>query len=195
MMLFHSAFAVVTVLASFALSSYANPIHHGRTGLTATTTISNPTPEGLISGLKKLQENVDTCSGDISKAASMNTDPEDEMSSLNSFFLKLQLPIATSIKLTPEQEKECSTVVAAVLAKAIKACHEVAANHNFMKYYAKWTETDIAMHSFMQKIAGVSFAVYKQSLLRAGKSSATYLHDMKMRHMVNDFRGMGVSHE
>ncbi|CAE6383469.1 unnamed protein product [Rhizoctonia solani] len=191
-MFFRKVFAVATVLASFALSSYAKPIHHGRTGLTVPASTPTINAEVFINNLKIFKKDTDVCSEDISKAASTGKDPEAGMKSLNDLFMKVQF---SSIKLTTEQEKECSAVVSVALTKAIKACHDVAANHKFMKYYAKWTETDFAMHSFMQKLAGVSFAAYKESLIGAGKASAVRLHDMKMRHMVNDFRGMGISYE
>ncbi|KAF8686369.1 Fungal specific transcription factor domain [Rhizoctonia solani] len=185
-------FTIAAVVASFALPSHAKPMHHARGSMTITSDTSSVDAVVFIDHLKIFQNEVVACSEKISKAASTGEDPEDEMEDLNGIFNKMQISLT---KLTPDQEKECAVIVAAVLNTSIKACHDVAANHKFMKFYAKWTETDFAMHSFMQKLAGVSFLAYKQSLIGAGKTCAVYLHDMSMRHMVNNFRGMGLSYE
>ncbi|KAF8747557.1 Fungal specific transcription factor domain, partial [Rhizoctonia solani] len=185
-------FTIAAVVASFALPSHAKPMHHARGSMTITSDTSSVDAVVFIDHLKIFQNEVVACSEKISKAASTGEDPEDEMEDLNGIFNKMQISLT---KLTPDEEKECAVIVAAVLNKSIKACHDVAANHKFMKFYAKWTETDFAMHSFMQKLAGVSFLAYKQSLIGAGKTCAVYLHDMSMRHMVNNFRGMGLSYE
>ncbi|CAE7195147.1 unnamed protein product [Rhizoctonia solani] len=193
-MFFRRALAFVTV-ASLALLSHARPAHHARAVAVAaaagTTTPVDATT--FISNINLFQKDIEACSDDISKAASTGKDPEEKMKELNGIFTAFKFP--ASVKLTPEQEKECAEIVTVSLTKSIKACHDVAAKHNFMKYYAKWTETDFAMHSFMQKLASLSFSLYKQSLVDAGKPSAGRLHDMKMRHMENDFRGMGISYE
>ncbi|CAE6422090.1 unnamed protein product [Rhizoctonia solani] len=190
-MFFRRALAFATVFASFALLSHARPMHHVRADVAVSTNTVDAST--FINNMKAFQKDIEACSDDISKAGSAGKDPEEELKKLNGRFTGFSF--SGSAKLTPDQDKECATIVAAALTKSIKACHEVAANHNFMKYYAKWTETDFAMHSFMQKLAGVSFSAYKQSLIGAGKTTAVYLHDMKMRHMVNDFRGMGISYE
>ncbi|CUA71187.1 hypothetical protein RSOLAG22IIIB_04491 [Rhizoctonia solani] len=191
-MIFRRALAFVTVVASFALLTHARPAHHARA--VAVTTGNSPADSAaFMTTVQGFQKDIEACSDNISKAASTGTDPEADMKKMNSLFTAVSF--SASIKLTPDQEKECADVVKSVLTVSIKACHDVAANHNFMKYYAKWTETDFAMHSFVQKLASISFPAYKQSLIGAGKTTAGYLHDMKMRHMVNDFRGMGISYE
>ncbi|CAE6444557.1 unnamed protein product [Rhizoctonia solani] len=189
-MFFRRALAFATVLASFALSTHARPMHHARADVAISTSVD---ASAFVTGIRLFQKDVEICSDDITKAASTGKDPEDEMKKLNGYFTAVSFP--ASVKLTAEQEKECAVIVSAVLTKSIQACHDVAVKHNFMKYYARWTETDFAMHSFMQKLAGVSFSAYKQSLISAGKTPAVSLHNMKMRHMVNDFRGMGISYE
>ncbi|CAE6528290.1 unnamed protein product [Rhizoctonia solani] len=178
--------------AEIRLIRQARPMHHAR-AVAVSTAPTTMDPTAFMVQMGAFQKDIDTCSDNISKAASTGDDPEDEMKELNDRFSAASF--ALSGKLSVDQEKECAAIVSTVLTKSIKACHDVAANHNFMKYYSKWTETDFAMHSFMQKLAGVSFSAYKQSLVGAGKTSAVYLHDMKMRHMVNDFRGMGISYE
>ncbi|KAJ1305303.1 hypothetical protein OPQ81_000326 [Rhizoctonia solani] len=191
-MFFGRVFAFASILASFALSSHARMHHVRAIEVTAGTNKGSADAVTFVASLNTFQKDIVACSDNISKTASTGKDPEEELKRLNTLYTAISFPTA---KLTADQEKECAVIVTAALTKSIKACHDVAAKHNYMKYYSEWTETDFAMHSFMQKLAGLSFSVYKQSLVNAGKTTAVYLHDMKMRHMVNDFRGMGISYE
>ncbi|KAG8741438.1 hypothetical protein FRC10_002885 [Ceratobasidium sp. 414] len=138
---------------------------------------------------------MDSATQDLSKMALTGDNPQDQVKNVVSVFNGMsQYLDQTSEKPTPEQETVISGIVTDVTMMVNDASYQVGTKANFKKWYALWTEEDVAFQSFYTKCASLSFSMLKAALVKAGSSACSRFHDLKMRHTTNMFLGMGVGY-